>query len=59
METKNKKCLSGKNTYDTEKEAQKAADYGTQIRNVPYLKPYFCMACYNYHLTSSDKKKKK
>ena len=57
MQKKNK-CTSGKISYETEKEAQKAADFGMQIRNVNYLKPYFCMICYQYHLTSSDRKKK-
>lgn len=54
-----KRCISGKNTYETEKEAQKAADLGVQLRKVNYLKPYFCMICYKYHLTSSDRKKQK
>ena len=58
MATKNSKCLSGKNTYESEKKAQKAANFGTQVRSVNYLKPYFCMMCYQYHLTSSDRKKK-
>lgn len=58
MERKNK-CVSGKNSYATEKEAQKAADFGMQFRGADYLKPYFCMICYDYHLTSSDRKKKK
>ena len=58
MERKNK-CISGKNSYETEKEAQKAADFGTQVRGVSYLKPYFCMICYEYHLTSSDRKEKR
>lgn len=55
----NKKCMSGKNTYETEKEAQKAADLGVSLRQVEFLKPYFCMICYKYHLTSSNRKTKK
>jgi len=55
----NKKCMSGKNTYETEKEAQKAADLGVSLRQVEFLKPYFCMICYKYHLTSSNRKQKK
>lgn len=58
MERKNK-CLSGKISYSTEKEAQKAAEFGVQFRDVNYLKPYFCMICYEYHLTSSDRKKRR
>ena len=51
--------MSGKNTYETEKEAQKAADLGISLRQVEFLKPYFCMICYKYHLTSSNRKQKK
>lgn len=58
MERKNK-CSSGKISYKTEKEAQKAAEDGVQLRHVNYLKAYFCMICYDYHLTSSDRKKNK
>lgn len=54
---KEKKCISGKNTYDTENEAQRAADLGMYLRNVQ-LRPYMCLDCHNFHLTSSSGSKK-
>ncbi|NCQ52130.1 hypothetical protein GW796_09610 [archaeon] len=51
------KCLSGKNSYETEREANKAAELGMFLRKeAPKLSSYLCLHCYKYHLTSSKKK---
>jgi hypothetical protein len=54
-----KKCLTNKNSYENENEAKKAAILGMFLKKGINLKlnTYFCMICYNYHLTSSKKKK--
>lgn len=56
-----KKCSSGKNSYETQREAERAADLGMYLskeKNLK-LKTYLCLQCYQYHLTSSQKRKKK
>lgn len=52
-------CSSGKKCYKTEQQALVAAREGMLFRNVPKLDVYFCLQCYNYHLTSSIKDKSK
>ncbi len=54
-----KKCLSGKNSYETEREALKAADLGMHLSKEKNLKlyAYVCMSCFQWHLTSSSRKK--
>lgn len=57
----NKKCLSGKNSYHTQREAESAAELGMHLskeKNLT-LSVYKCMYCYQYHLTSSNRGKKK
>lgn len=50
------KCTSGKNTYMTQPEAQRAADLGMHLRKVQ-LSTYYCLYCFKFHLTSSKKNK--
>ena len=52
------KCISGKNKYESEKDAQKAAELGMHLRKISYLSTYFCLLCHNWHLTSSKRNKK-
>lgn len=47
-----KTCLSGKPIYTTEEEAKIAARERMLFGNAPQLYTYFCLLCYNYHLTS-------
>lgn len=55
-----KKCSSGKNSYQNEREAEKAAELGMTLRKgTPSLFYYRCTECYEYHLTSRKPKKKK
>lgn len=51
---KTSQCLSGKRTFTTERDAQKAAEIGHLERGI-VLYHYFCLQCYNYHLTSSKR----
>lgn len=51
-------CPSGKNTYETEWEAQKAVRDAKVLRNIK-LSYYFCMYCFNYHMTSNLKNNNK
>jgi len=55
-----KKCLSGKNSYETERDAVKAADLGMHLSKEKNLKlyAYVCMSCFQWHLTSSKRNKK-
>ena len=54
----NYKCISGKNTYETEIEAKKAAELGMFLSKEKFLTlhAYRCLDCYQYHLTSSRRK---
>ena len=54
----NKRCISGKNSYETEYDAKKAAELGMFLSNEKRLNlnVYRCIDCYQYHLTSSKRK---
>lgn len=52
------KCPSGKNTYDNEEDAKRAVRDSLVLRDVR-LNYYFCMLCFNYHMTSKLKDNKK
>lgn len=57
---KNKKeremaCPSGKKTYETEDDAQRAVRESWLLRDI-HLNYYFCMYCFKYHMTSKLKK---
>lgn len=56
---KEKKCISGKNTYVSELDAQKAAELGMHLSKEKNLKlsTYLCHQCYCYHLTSKKRNK--
>ncbi len=55
-----KSCISGKNTYETERDAERAADLGMHLSKEKNLKltVYKCFDCQQWHLTSSKKNKK-
>lgn len=53
------RCSSGKNRYETEKDALLAAREGMLFRDTPKLDVYMCIYCMGYHLTSSLKEKRK
>lgn len=52
------KCISGKNAYSTEDDAKKAAEIGIFLSKEKKLclHVYRCIDCYQYHLTSSQRK---
>jgi hypothetical protein len=52
-------CSSGKRRFETEKDALLAARDGMLFRNTPKLDVYLCMYCLGFHLTSSQREKKK
>jgi uncharacterized protein CbrC (UPF0167 family) len=49
-----KKCISLKNSYETEDEAIKAAELGMFLNKKEKLKLFYyrCVHCFKYHLTS-------
>jgi hypothetical protein len=54
-----KKCISGKNSYETERDAERAASLGMHLSKEKKLNltTYMCLYCYQWHLTSSKNKK--
>ncbi len=55
------KCISGKNSYQNERDAEKAASLGMHLSKEKHLKLslYKCLECFDYHLTSKKKFMKK
>lgn len=54
MKTRDIQCLSGKRTFKNESDAKRAAYLGMLERDI-VLNYYFCLQCYDYHLTSKEK----